>query len=598
MPGKFERSAKLIVTVLTRGPWVAAEEVGHRAIERVAGWFGPEERARYERLVREVETRLSKLPAHEIGGAKRLEQALLTAQAHFEEAGLTIDHLIRRRLDKRAAIAEQQARFDRWAPGQGSDVGPICREHLIPAVLEALFADEETLGEIDFAFKQAVLAKLDAMESQGDLAATLKAMAAEAMLAPPRASAWIADRHPPSALLVPERGIVPFAGRSELRDELIAWCEAPPDVGVQLLHGPGGMGKTRFAQELCRTLGAHGWRAGFLARRLGEVPHWLVPQLAALPEPLLIVVDYAEDKPDEVGRAFSFATGRTVGRKIRVLLLARGAGDWWRTLPEVAPSVLDLWNGPAIRPPRELAALAASPGDRTIEFERARRTFSERLRAAVQPGEPPNLAADDFAPVLMLHMAALAAAEGKSIASAHQLFDHILSREAEIWTRGLKALRQGIALLTLTQGAADAQEAEVILRHAPLLKDLTADPLHRVLGLNLPALSSDRRRPSPGRAASPGSARGGADRPRARTVAGAARPRARGRSGSGSPGVGAIGSTSRAGRWPVALRPAIEARTGPAGAHTRSARRRSSRLESNAGLVAGSSAALAGTGHQ
>jgi hypothetical protein len=257
MPGKFESRAKLIVTALVK-PWDAAEQVGHRAIERVAGWFGPEERARYERLVREVESRLSMLPAHEIGGKGRLEQALSTAQVHFEEAGLTIGDLIRRGLAKEAAIAEQQARFDRWPPGQGSDVGPICREHIIPAVLEALLADEEALGEIDFAFKQAVLAKLEAIESQGDLAAALKAMAAEAMLAPPRASAWIADRHPPSALLVPERGIVPFAGRSELQGELIAWCEARPDVGVQLLHGPGGMGKTRLAQELCLTLGAHG----------------------------------------------------------------------------------------------------------------------------------------------------------------------------------------------------------------------------------------------------------------------------------------------------------------------------------------------------
>jgi tetratricopeptide (TPR) repeat protein len=92
----------------------------------------------------------------------------------------------------------------------------------------------------------------------------------------------------------------------------------------------------------------------------------------------------------------------------------------------------------------------------------------------------------------MIHMAALAAAEGRSIARADQLFDYILSREAEIWMRAAKALdldlsadalRQAIALLTLTQGAADGQEAESFLRHAPLLKDLTTDPLHRVLRL-------------------------------------------------------------------------------------------------------------------
>ncbi len=457
-----------------------------------------------------MRTRLERLPAHELGGAERVEKILFTAAAHFEAVGLTIDELIRRGIGRQAAIAEQQARFNRWPPGQGSEVGSICREHVIPAVFEALFADEGALAEIDFAFKQAVLAKLDTIEREGDVAGTLKAIAAEAMLIRPRAPApWRSDRNPPSALLVPERAIVRFEGRAQLVQDLITWCEAPPDVGVQLLYGAGGMGKTRFAQELCRMLDARGWRAGFLQRRLADVPVWLIPQFNALPKPLLIVIDYAEDKPAEVARAFAFAAGRPVGRKLRVLMLARGAGDWWRTLPELGQPVRDLWDGPAIGEPREIAALAVTSADRGEEFARARRAFVEHLPPIEQAGEPPDFGTDDFAPVLMIHMAALAAAEGQSIADAEQLFAYILSREAEIWTRGaetfglelsIDALRQAIALLTLTQGAADPQEAETILRLAPQLKDLAADPLHRVLSLIrrlYPAAGADPRRVEP-----------------------------------------------------------------------------------------------------
>ena len=97
--------AKLVVTAVTR-PTVLAEKVGHGAIDRVVGWFGPEELSRYERLVEGVRVRLKKLPTHELGGPDRVEKILSTAAAHFEDVGLTIDELIRRGLDRQAAINE------------------------------------------------------------------------------------------------------------------------------------------------------------------------------------------------------------------------------------------------------------------------------------------------------------------------------------------------------------------------------------------------------------------------------------------------------------------------------------------------------------
>jgi len=403
MPSKFERPAKLIVTALCRGPGVAAEQIGHMAVERVAGWFGPEERSRYEGLVRQVEGRLSKLPAHEIGGAERLEQALTTAEAHLWEAGLTIDDLIRRNLDAQAAVAEQQARFDRWPPGQGADVGPICRQHVIPAVFEALFADEGALAEIDLAFKQAVLAKLDVIEREGDVAGTLMAMAAEAMLVRPRVMPWIADRHAPSALLVPERGIVGFAGRRQLEQEMLAWCEAPADIGVQLLFGPGGMGKTRFAHELCRRADARGWRAGFLQRHLAEVPGWLATQLNALPEVrhrrTLAAARPDAFTPDLAGALINLANLLSdLDRREDALAAAEEARDHHRALAAARPD--------AFTP--DLAMALNSLANRLSDLGRREDALADALEArdlfrALTAARP-----DAFTPDLAVSLAVLA----------------------------------------------------------------------------------------------------------------------------------------------------------------------------------------------
>jgi hypothetical protein len=159
MPTTAE-SAKFILSALTR-PMVTAEKVGHAAVERIERWLDQNQKTRYGRLVGAVERRLGELPAHEGGGRKQLSKVLSTAAAHFAAHGLTIDELVRRRLDKDEAVTEQQARFDRWPAGQDADIGPICRDQVIPAVFDALFADEGALREIDLAFKQAVLAQRD-----------------------------------------------------------------------------------------------------------------------------------------------------------------------------------------------------------------------------------------------------------------------------------------------------------------------------------------------------------------------------------------------------------------------------------------------------
>ena len=83
-------------------------------------------------------------------------------------------------------------------------------------------------------------------------------------LGPPRLDLdWTRD-DPPSELLRPRYGVVDFIGRESLLDHQMLWREGSDRLGVAILGGPGGFGKTRTAIELCLRTEAAGWTAGLL----------------------------------------------------------------------------------------------------------------------------------------------------------------------------------------------------------------------------------------------------------------------------------------------------------------------------------------------
>src|SRR5205823_9180178 len=111
----------------------------------------------------------------------------------------------------------------------------------------------------------------------------------------------------------------------------------------------GGMGKTRLFLETCQRMQRRGWRAGFLIA--SEAAHATADLWGALVDqgqPLLVVVDYAESRRAELVALLSAADRSPHGR-VRVVLLARAAGDWWEELKRAGDGVGDLMQGPAAR---------------------------------------------------------------------------------------------------------------------------------------------------------------------------------------------------------------------------------------------------------
>jgi hypothetical protein len=488
-------TAKLVVTGLVK-PWDAIEKIGHVGIDRLGDRVQGEPKERYQRLARQIEEKLAQLPSHEVGAQGRMNAAISVAGTLFAEDGLTIDELIRQRLNRDEAIKEQRRRFDRRPESRDEPEASFCRQHVIPAIFNALFADPASLEEIDLAFKQAVLENLgDIQRLPEESAAALKRLAAQALVRKPHRR-FDPNRHAPSALLEAAYAVVPFEGREELLGDAIAWCADERGLGIRLYVGPGGMGKTRFAIELCDQVRTHmpeqGWRSGFLARGFADVPEWLMPNLRDGREPLLVVVDYAETKPGDLIKLLALAHDLPRGRKFRVLLLARSEGDWWSDLPAAKVSDIDrvdddarakvraILPGPAVDKPISLRPLASGAQERRGVFERALAAFQAVSAHRDAPAPMPDLSGDDFRSVLMIHLAALAAVEGRTLANAGELLQATLQRERGAWERALVApslnsvsatdVQQTMALITLAGGASNRSSTSDIIARTPRLQ--------------------------------------------------------------------------------------------------------------------------------
>jgi hypothetical protein len=147
-------------------------------------------------------------------------------------------------------------------------------------------------------------------------------------LAPPYRAATPRLGREPARLLLPEYGIVPFAGRDGDLETLEAWCLNGTAPALRRITGAGGSGKTRLAAEACVRMTGQGWQAGFADPKAPDGRAQL-----AFDRPTLLVIDDADLNVPllaDLVRTVSYWPPGTP--PVRLLLLARHATGWWDTL--------------------------------------------------------------------------------------------------------------------------------------------------------------------------------------------------------------------------------------------------------------------------
>ncbi|WP_157063345.1 hypothetical protein [Luteipulveratus mongoliensis] len=311
---------------------------------------------------------------------------------------------------------------------------------------------------------------------------------------------------PPTAsvarLLRPRSTPVPFVNRSGVIDDLQRWATTNDPFAIRILGGAGGTGKTRLATELCITLNeltpptdATAWLAGFLP---SDVAPSQLDGLAALPAPRLIVIDYAENRPEQLRRLLPALHDTAVTHTpARVLLLVRRPAPLRPSLRSQASAWVD-----AVRADDEAADIVIDTATETVldttpltPSEKAA-LFSEAVAAfsLCQEGsstEVPDPDLDDrlYAQPLTVLMAAFLSARGTRIPSTREaMFDAILGHEERHWRATWKgngfpiddeSLAEAVALATLTS-TTNAAEALRLLSLLPDSSDRPERELRRI----------------------------------------------------------------------------------------------------------------------
>lgn len=232
-------------------------------------------------------------------------------------------------------------------------------------------------------------------------------------------------RNAVAQLLVARHGVVPFAGREAELATLDDWADDPEPTRVRLIHGPGGAGKTRLLVEWIRRR-AERELAGFLHGALDADTAATIAEARAA----TIVIDSAETRPGLFEVLARLARRWSEGQpgRIRVVLLARNADEWWSSLKARSEDVDGLLQDS--QAPLRLPALV-DEAHRPAEFARAARAFAAQ-RKTDPPAEAPDLSHPRFGRALYLHMAALAAVDGLTL-NADGLLDGLLTHEKRMW---------------------------------------------------------------------------------------------------------------------------------------------------------------------
>jgi hypothetical protein len=286
--------------------------------------------------------------------------------------------------------------------------------------------------------------------------------------------------HSWARLLDPRREVVGFAGRESELATLTAWCRDEAAGRLRLVTGLGGVGKTRLAVELARRMTGSGWRCEAVAD--GQEGQVIGALRAVTHERALLVVDYAETR---VGlRDLLSALADEQGKGLRVLLVARSAGDWWEQLGVGQPRVWDLVQEAKSAELALSPVVAADLSDAEV-IDLAVAAFAQELGLPEKTVEIGDSANAGRRPVLDLHAAALVALLAEESAASvrvdlETVLGDLLRHEMHFWydsakASGLTGGPSGLSSLTLRQlvaagcllGAATEGEARQLPARVP-----------------------------------------------------------------------------------------------------------------------------------
>ncbi|NRQ39493.1 ATP-binding protein [Nonomuraea sp. NN258] len=261
------------------------------------------------------------------------------------------------------------------------------------------------------------------------------------------------------ALLHPSRAVVPFLGRDRELKDLLDWCADPEAERLRLLVGPGGVGKSRLAVELAERLG-DSW--GYIEVGDDDEATALSTWREISGSKVLLVVDYAETRANLPAMLQEVAAD--TGRRVRVLLLARTAGEWWQQLgaqgARVRQMVTAAGAGIALAD-----KISASASDITIVAEAARH-FAKALnvpmpkRMAIELSDSPQRTLDLHAAALVLVLRSIAHTQpDASTLRVQDVLNELLGHERRYWVqsahvRGLSSGPYGLSVVTIEQTVA------------------------------------------------------------------------------------------------------------------------------------------------
>ena len=252
----------------------------------------------------------------------------------------------------------------------------------------------------------------------------------------------------PAGLLDPRRGVVGFVGREDEVAALLAWCWDGTPHGVRLVTGPGGVGKTRLSVELSARLENRNWQCVRPVDGTEETA--LATVRRSHRGPVLLVIDYAETRAGLSGllRAVAADDG-----PVRVLLLARDAGEWWERLAAGERAVRELLAAAGTGDPLPVPVSAGLSNDDVVAA--AVPAFAAAL--GVDPPARVRVKAEAGAVrVLDLHAAALVAvlrSPGERAVVPVRIadvLDDLLGHEARFWqgSAARAGLTEGVGGLT------------------------------------------------------------------------------------------------------------------------------------------------------